>query len=125
MKYLFLYIFTIYFFSGCSTKQPIKTSTATIVFKTPTLKFYDKGFIQKYEDYINLNILNAGNSVFNLDIYKDEVCQSTFKCISSSEFNKKYLDNKYEKDFLYNLFSQKKIYFKDRTNNILIKVKWD
>ena len=125
MKYLTFYLFTIFLFLGCASKQPIKTSSATILFKTPLIKFYDKGFIQKYDNYINLNILNAGVSVLNLKIYKDEICQATFECITSAEFNKKYLDSLYKDDFLYKLFSNKKIYFKDKKNKIFIKVKWD
>jgi len=87
------------------------------------MKFYDKGFITKYEDNIHLQIFNVGNLVLNLKIYKDEVCQGTLQCISSEEFNKQYFHTSYKDDFLYNLFSKNKIYFKDRENNILIKVK--
>ncbi|MCK5293407.1 MAG: hypothetical protein KAJ49_02060 [Arcobacteraceae bacterium] len=125
MKQLFVIFIASYLFVSCASKQPIKTSSATILFKTPIMKFYDKGFIQKYDNYITLNILNAGISVLNLQIYKDEVCQSTLECISSKEFNKKYLDSSYKDDFLYALFSHKKIYFKDNKKKIFIKVKWD
>lgn len=110
-------------FISCAIKQPIVTSSHTILIKTPQLKFYDKGFISKYDDYIHLQIFQVGNIVLDLKIYKDTVCQSTLECISSKEFNKKYLHNSYKDDFLYNIFSQKKIYFKDTINNILIKVK--
>ena len=87
------------------------------------MKFYDKGFISSYKDYIHLQVFEVGHVALDLKIYKDEVCQSTFKCINSKEFNKKYLHRSYEEDFLYNLFTQQKIYFKDKKNNILIKVK--
>jgi hypothetical protein len=110
-------------FTSCSIKEPILTSSHTVIFKTPQLKFYDKGFITLYEDKIHLQIFQVGNIVLDLKVYKDKVCQSTLKCISAKEFNKKYLHNSYKDDFLYNLFLQKKIYFKDKINNILIKVK--
>ena len=87
------------------------------------MKFYDKGFITKYEDNIHLQIFNAGQMVLNLNIYKDEVCQGTLQCMSSKEFNTQYFHPSYNDDFLYNLFSQNKIYFKDKENKILIKVK--
>ena len=99
------------------------------------MKFYDKGFITKYDDNIHLQIFNAGQMVLNLKIYKDEVCQGTFECISSKEFNSKYFHTSYKDDFLYNLLSNvengdfknniprnNKIYFKDKKNKILIKV---
>jgi len=119
----FIFIATILLLTACATKQPIITSSHTILIKTPQMKFYDKGFISQYEDYIHLQIFQVGNVVLDLKIYEDTVCQSTLKCISAKEFNKKYLHNSYKDDFLYNLFSQKKIYFKDTINNILIKVK--
>ena len=34
------------------------------------MKFYDKGFITKYDDYIHLQIFNVGQLVLNLEIYK-------------------------------------------------------
>jgi hypothetical protein len=110
-------------FSGCALKKPIYSTSSTIIFKTPTMKFYDKGFITKYDNYIELQIFNVGQLVLNLKIYKDEICKGTLQCMDSNEFNNKYFDKSYKKDFLYNLFSQKKIYFKDKQHNILIKVK--
>ena len=87
------------------------------------MKFYDKGFITKYDDNIHLQIFNAGQLVLNLKIYKDKVCKGTLQCMESKEFNKQYLNISYKDDFLYNLFSKNKIYFKDKKNKILIKVK--
>ena len=123
-KYLLIIVLSI-FFIGCASKTPIKTSSATIIFKTPAMKFYDKGFINKYENFIEVNILNLGKSVLYLKIYKDEICQNSFRCISSKEFNANYLNVNYNNDFLYNLFSKKYIYFKDKQNGVFIKVKHD
>jgi hypothetical protein len=124
-KYIFLVIVSVIFFTSCATKQPTKTATATILFKTPTIKFYDKGFIKKYDDFIELNILNAGKSVLYLKIYKDKVCTSLLKCISSKDFNKQYFNTNLQDDFLYNIFSQNKIYFKDKQRHTFIKVVYD
>ncbi|PIF04052.1 MAG: hypothetical protein CSA86_03730 [Arcobacter sp.] len=87
------------------------------------MKFYDKGFISYYDKYIQLQLFNVGNLILDLSIYKDKVCESTFKCISAKQFNSKYLNSSYSDDFLYTLFSKKNIYFKDKKNHILIKVK--
>lgn len=122
IKISFLFIFTSIFFVGCSVKKPIKSTTATVIFKTPNMKFYDIGFVDYYKDHIKLQILNTGNVVLDLKIYKDKICQSTLKCIDSTEFNKQFLVSSYDGAFLYNLFSQKTIKFKDRANNIFIKV---
>ncbi len=87
------------------------------------MKFYDQGFITKYDDHIVLQIFNAGQIILNLKVYKDEVCKGTLQCMSSKEFNEIYFSKSYSDDFLYNLLSKNKIYYKDKKNNILIKVK--
>jgi len=107
---------------GCASKQPIISKSATILFKTPNMKFYDRGFVTKYDNYIDLQIFNAGTMVLKLLIYEDEVCKNSFKCMSSKEFNKLYLSEDYSSDFLYKLFSKDKISFNDRANHIKIKV---
>jgi len=108
---------------GCSSKQPIKSMSSTIIIKTPTMKYYDKGFIFYYKDYIKLQLLNIGKVVLDLEIYPNKICKSTFECVSSQNFNKEYLHSTYDNDFLYKLFQRRKINYKDKKNNILIKVK--
>jgi len=123
-KNIFLILLCSLLFISCSSKQPKKVLSATILFKTPTMKFYDLGFIKKYNNFISLNILNAGTTILKLNVYKDKICKSTFQCISSQDFNYKYLSSTYNDNFLYNLLNQNKIYFKDTINNIFIKIKY-
>jgi len=86
------------------------------------MKFYDRGFLNYYDDYIHLQILNIGVVVLDLRVYKHKICKSKFRCMESKEFNKLYLSDGYDKEFLYNLLSRKNIKFKDKKNHILIKV---
>ena len=90
-------------------------------------EFYDKGFITYYDDHIVVEILNAGNSVLKLIIYDDKICRDTFMCLSSNEFNTKYINKDYKKDFLKQLFSKKDkvVKFKDKKNHIIIKISRD
>jgi len=120
-------IFTILFLSSCSQKQIINSTSATILIKTPTMKFYDKGFISKFEDYIQVQIYSAGKTVLDLKVYDEKVCKSTFECESSKEFNKKYLHSSYKEDFLKTIFdnNKKETVFRDKEHNILIKIKKD
>jgi hypothetical protein len=111
------------FISGCALKEPIKSQSATILLKTSNMKFYDKGFITKYDDRIHLQIFSVGQLVLNLEVYKDRVCRSTFECLNASEFNKKFLSDSYRESFLYDLLSKEKVDFKDRDKRIKIKVK--
>ena len=111
-------------FTGCFNHPKISKSVV-VIFKTPIFKFYDRGFITKYDSKIHLQIYNAGQVGLNLIIYKNRVCQSTFECMEAKEFNKKYLSSDYSDDFLYKLFNKNKVYFKDKKNKIFIKVKND
>ncbi len=123
-KFRIVTVFLLSFlFVSCASKQAYSTLSTTIILKTPNMKFYDKGFINKYDNYIHLQIFEVGHIALDIKIYKDEVCRSSLECMSSKEFNKMYLHSSYEDNFLYNLFSNNKIYHKDRQNNILIKVK--
>jgi len=121
MRYI-LSIFIAIFITSCAINQPTVTKSAVILIKTPTMKYYDSGFISKYSDHIKLQIYNAGNTVLELTIYKDRVCKDRFACQTSKEFNKQYLHKSYKDTFLYELFSKPKIDFKDKQNHIKIKV---
>jgi len=121
----FIVSFLLVVFTGCGHKQPISTKSATVVVKTPTLRFYDKGFIEKYEDKVRLIILDFGVVVNDMTIYRDRVCKNLILCLDTAEFNSRYLAKSYEKDFLYNLFNDEDINFKDKENGILIKILYD
>lgn len=120
-------LFVIVFFSSCATKEVINSSSATILIKTPTMKFYDKGFISKYENYTQVQIYSAGKTVLDLKLYENKVCKSTFECEDSITFNKKYLHTSYKKNFLKSIFDEdkKESIFRDTKNKILIKIKRD
>jgi hypothetical protein len=125
IKYILITTFAIMFFQSCTSKRLDISQSAVIIFKTPNLKFYDKGFISRYDDYTHLQIFSVGTVVLDFKIYKDKICKSMFECVSSKEFNQEYLSKDYEDDFLYKLFLKKNIRFKDKKNKILIKVRKD
>ncbi len=120
-------IITIIIFSSCAQKQVISSTSATILIKTPTMKFYDKGFISSFADYTQVQIYSAGKTVLDLKVYEDKICKSTFECESSKEFNKKYLHSSYDDKFLKSIFddNKKDKIFRDKEHNILIKIKRD
>lgn len=125
MKYLILVL--AFIFTGCFNKEPILSSSVTILIKTPQMKFYDKGFIYKYDDYTQVQIFSAGTVVLDMKIYEDRVCKSTFKCQDLKTFNKENLDKSYNEMFLKNLFdkNEKEVVHRDKKNNILIKIRRD
>ncbi len=88
------------------------------------MKFYDKGFIQKFPTYTKVTIFSAGVTILELKIYEDKICKNLFACESLKEFNEKHLASSYEDGFLKELFEkdEKNITHKDSKNNILIKI---
>lgn len=88
------------------------------------MKFYDKGFIFKYDDYTQVQIFSAGTAILDLKIYDDKICRSTFKCQDLKSFNSENLSSSYPDNFLKELFerNEKEVVFSDKPNNILIKI---
>lgn len=127
IKNFLIILCSLFFLIGCANKQPKLTSSATILIKTPKLKFYDKGFISKFDDYVEVQILSAGTSVLKLKIYNSMICRDTFECQTLKSFNAEYLSEDYEDKFIKNLFDKddKQIVFRDKKNHILIKIKKD
>ena len=109
-------------FCSCAKNPPKKTYSKKIIFKSKKLRFYDSSFVSVYDDYIQLDVLNSANGVFSLKVYKDKVCQNSFKCVSAKKFNKEYLADGLSDDFLYNLLSKPNAHFEDKKRNILIKI---
>ncbi len=119
-------VFSIFISTGCfSTNEPqISSNSATILIKTPQMKFYDKGFIYKYKDYTQVQTFSAGTAVLDMKIYEDKVCRTTFKCQDLVTFNKENLSSTYPDNFIKELFerNQKEVIHRDKTNDILIKI---
>ncbi|CAM3824819.1 hypothetical protein [Arcobacter cloacae] len=119
-------IFSLFIFTGCfNTTQPqLNSSSATILIKTPQMKFYDKGFIYKYKEFTQVQIFSAGTAVLDMKIYNDRVCRTTFKCQDLKTFNKENLSSSYPNNFLKELFEkeQKEVIHRDKENDILIKI---
>jgi hypothetical protein len=103
----------------------VYSKSATIIFKTPNVKFYDKGFIEKYDDRVQLTVFDLGTVVLDLTIYEDKICKNFPVCIDSDKFNREFFNTSYEKDFLYKLFTKEDINFKDKEKGIMIKVIYD
>jgi ubiquinone biosynthesis protein Coq4 len=91
------------------------------------MKFYDKGFINKYDNYTQVQIFSAGTAILDMKIYEDRVCKSTFECQDLKTFNKENLSSSYADNFIKELFqrNEKEIVHRDSEHKILIKIKRD
>lgn len=102
-------IFTI-ILSGCVQNNYTKQQSALIIFKTPSFKYADMGFIDENSKELRLQIYAVGQALMKLKITEDRICMSTLKCMSPYQFNKEVLDKSYPKNILSNIFRGKAIF---------------
>jgi len=142
-------------FGGCMAKPYVQTDAATIILKSPKLKFADTGYVRSNAELVALELFSAGQAVAKIEVEK-LICIEGEGCMRKSSFNAEYLSQKYPDTLLENIlrsrpiyegknlvrddegFEQRivndevdirytvspgTIYFKDRKNSVLIKIK--
>jgi len=80
--------------SGCGVKPFVKTDTATIILKTPKIKFADMGYIRSNNNLVALELFSAGQAVGRFEI-ENLVCVEGEGCMRKSSFNEEYLNVHY------------------------------
>ncbi len=98
------------FFAACGAPQYKKENSALIVFKTPTFKYADMGFVYENNTEIKVEIYGSGQALMSLIIKQDTVCMSLFSCMSGKAFNEKVLSEAYPEEILQNIFRGNPIY---------------
>ena len=98
------------FLSACVTKEYSKQQSVFIVFKTPTFKHADLGFIYENSEEIKIEIYGSGQALMSLDISKDTVCMSLFECMSHQSFNKNVLSSLYPEGIINNVFRGQEVF---------------
>lgn len=99
-----------FLFSACAPKEYVKQNAAFIMFKTPTFKYADMGFIYENEEEMKVEIYGSGQALMTLEISETSVCMSLLECMSRSAFNKKVLNSMYPDDILENIFRGKSVF---------------
>ena len=96
--------------SACAPKEYVKQNSAFIMFKTPTFKYADMGFIYENEEEIKVEIYGSGQALMSLEISETSVCMSLLECMGKSAFNKEVLSGMYSEDILENIFRGKPLF---------------
>jgi len=109
-KKLYLWIVLVLLLNACATKEYTKQESVFIVFKTPTFRHADLGFIYENEEEVKVEIYSSGQAVMSLDISQSHVCMSLLECMSKKSFNKKVLSLTYPESILNNIFQGKVIF---------------
>jgi len=157
LKKIFLVLLMGLLLNACASKEYTKQGSVFIVFKTPTFRYADLGFMYENDEEIKVEIYSSGQAIMSLKISHDAVCLSLLECMSKKSFNEKVLSKTYPDTVLDNIFKGQKIFngenvvktsngftqrlmktnkyninysvlnkqilFRDRMNDIIIKIK--
>ena len=106
-----LYIlFMMLFLVSCSSKNYTKQESVFIVFKTPTFKHADLGFMYESTDALKVELYSAGQAVMALEITDSTVCMSLLECMSKQSFNEMILSKYYPDNLIDNVFKSNPIF---------------
>ena len=95
--------------AGCSSKNYTKQESVFIVFKTPTFKHADLGFMYESSDALKVELYSAGQAVMALEITEATVCMSLLECMDKKSFNEAVLSKYYPDDLIDNVFKAEAI----------------
>ena len=109
-KRIFLLFMMGFLLSACVPKEYVKQNSAYIIFKTPTFKYADMGFIYENEEAIKVEIYGSGQALTSLEISENSVCMSLLECMGKGTFNKEVLSSSYPDDILENIFRGKPLF---------------
>lgn len=98
------------FLSGCKEPQPQRTQSVLIVWKSPSFRYADMGFISDSGRQLQAEIYGSGSALMRLKIDGDSICMSRFNCMSKKHFNQKLLSAHYPGNTLENIFRGKPIF---------------
>lgn len=90
--------------SACTSKEYVQQNSAYIMFKTPTFKYADMGFIYENEEEMKIEIYSSGQALMSLEISETSICMSLLECMGKRAFNQEVLSAMYPDDILENIF---------------------
>ena len=109
-KIIFPILGLVFFLSACGSQPYLKENSAFIVFKTPSFKYADMGFIYENNSEVKAEIYGSGQALMSLTISGDSVCMSLFACMSRKEFNQQVLSVAYPDMILEHIFRGKPLF---------------
>ena len=125
-KKILLLIMVSVLFSACAPKEYVQHNSAFILFKTPTFKYADMGFIYANQEALKVEIYSSGKALMSLEVSDTAVCMSQLECMGKKRFNEELLSKYYPEDILENIFRGKPIFnkkgFKTEGNGFTQKI---
>ena len=110
VKNFLLIMLVMWGINGCTTKEYAKQESVFIVFKTPTFRYADLGFIYASADEMKVEMYSNGQAVMALEIGKEKICMSLFECLDKKSFTKSVLSEHYPADIVRHIFRGEEIF---------------
>ncbi|WP_309497370.1 hypothetical protein [Sulfurovum sp.] len=108
-KIIFFTLF-VFLFTACAMKEYAKQASVFIVFKTPSFKHADLGFIYENSDEVKVEIYGSGQALVSLEIRQENICMSLLQCMSKKSFNRDVLSAAYPDDLLEHIFRGQEVF---------------
>lgn len=116
-KKVFFIPMILLFLSACSTKEYSKQESVFMVFKTPTFRHADLGFIYEGNNMLKVELYSSGQAAMSLELTDALICTSFLECMGKKRFNKEMLSGHYPSNILDNIFKGRSIFDgKNRTS---------
>ena len=121
MKKIILFAAALFLMNACTPKIPQyqKELSSFILFKTPTIKYADMGFVSKAKNETKVAIYSNGVALMELRFLPNQICLKNKGCMSANEFNKQFLHTNYPPNTLMHIFQGREIF--NGKNKIIIK----
>ncbi len=108
LKRSIFFTWTLLLLTGCAPKRYEPPMAVLIVFKTPTLKYADQGFVYRAKNRVKVQIYASGKPVFELEAGR-RVCVDG-NCMDEAKFYKKFMGTEYPQGTLVAIFSRRPIF---------------
>jgi len=96
---------------GCAKKAELsQEQSAMIVWKSPTIRYADMGFISDNGNLLKIEIYQSGSAIMRLTISNSSICMGKFQCLSKKSFNRSQLSPNYPDRILENIFRGRAIF---------------
>ena len=109
-RWIVLAIGTMWALSGCKEPQvPADQKGVFVIWKTPTMRYADQGFIYREPSRLRLEIYASGQAVMKLSVTPDQVCNGAL-CMDKKSFNFRFLSPEYPPELLDHLLRGEPIF---------------
>jgi hypothetical protein len=96
--------------TGCMSPQFSSQESVYVVWKTPSLKYADQGFVYRSPETVQMEIYGNGQPIMRLKINQEQICTGSLRCMDKKYFNQTVLSRWYPDSLLENVLRGKPLF---------------